>query len=137
MFGAPAAPGQPGAGGTKQTPYQPTNRQDGTSTIQMQSISAMSAYENKSFDELRYEDYLQGNKGAGNASTGFGGFGAAPAPSGLFGSSPAPAFGAPSTTPFGAPSPAPFGAPGTLWKWTPKVLSLHGEVLTKCVSMPL
>ncbi|CAB9524121.1 pore complex protein Nup98-Nup96 [Seminavis robusta] len=109
LFGAPAAaaPGQPGGGGSKQTPYQPTPRQDGTSTIQMQSISAMPAYENKNFDELRYEDYLQGNKGAGNAaSTGFGGFGA-PAPSG------AP-FGAPAPAPFGAPAPAfgsTFGAP--------------------------
>jgi len=91
----------------------------------------MSAYDKKSFEELRLEDYMAGNKGskgqaaptstfgapaAAPAGGLFGSptpapaFGAAPAPSGgLFGSAPAPAFGAapaPSGGLFGAPAPA-------------------------------
>lgn len=130
LFGAPAAPTLGGVGGgTKIQPYQVTNRQDGTSSINLLAISAMPAYENKSFEELRFEDYSQGNRGVGTGapSGGFGGFGApAPAPSGgLFGApsstpafgAPAPAtsgfggFGSPTPAPFGAPAPAPFGAP--------------------------
>ncbi|KAG7354391.1 nucleoporin autopeptidase [Nitzschia inconspicua] len=124
-FGAPVGgmAGATGTGGTKVTPFQPTQRQDGTSQISLQSITAMQPYENKSFEELRFEDYSQGNKGTGGAtqpgsSGGFGTFGAAaPAPTGLFGSSAPAPFGAPApaTSGFGAfgstSAPAPFGSP--------------------------
>ncbi|KAL3914667.1 MAG: hypothetical protein SGARI_000004 [Bacillariaceae sp.] len=116
-FGAPAAPavGAPGSGGTRIAQYAPTQRQDGQSTISLQSISAMQQYENKSFEELRFEDYSQGNKGGGGAAQP-----GAPAPGafGAFGSpAPAPApglFGAPTPAPggFGAPTPAPAGFGG-------------------------
>lgn len=128
MFGAtPAA----GAQGTASVPFQVTRKQDGTSHINFQSITAMPQYENKSFEELRFEDYMSGNKGSGatSGSTAFGqststGFGAPAASSGgLFGS-PAPAptsgglFGAPAPAPsgFGSAAPAPssgfsFGSP--------------------------
>jgi nuclear pore complex protein Nup98-Nup96 len=105
------------------TPYQSTARQDGTATINLHSISAMPAYENKSFEELRFEDYSQGNRGSvtpvvSNTTPslfGGGGFGqsaAAPSPSSGFslgGSAPAPStgglFGSSTTsTTFGAPS---------------------------------
>lgn len=119
-----------GAGGTKIQPFQVTAKQDGTSTINMQSISAMPAYEAKSFEELRFEDYSQGNRGSQNA--------AAPAPGGfgfgstLGGQAPAPTTGfgfggtsttTPGTSPFGgstlggAPAPSTgfggFGAPSS------------------------
>jgi nuclear pore complex protein Nup98-Nup96 len=108
LFGSPS-PSAPGAEGTRAVPYQATNRQDGTATITLRSITAMPQYENKSFDELRMEDFSQGNRGSTvtpSTSNAFsGGFGApAPAPSGGL-------FGAPAPAPFGAPAPAPFGAP--------------------------
>jgi nuclear pore complex protein Nup98-Nup96 len=127
MFGAaPSA----GVQGTASVPFQVTRKQDGTTHINFQSITAMPQYENKSFEELRLEDYMSGNKGGGSVggSSGFGqststGFGAPAAPSGgLFGS-PAPApsgglFGAPAPAPsaFGSTAPAPssgfgFGSP--------------------------
>lgn len=114
MFGPGAAQGAPGAGGTRQTPFTPTGKQDGSSSITLQSISAMPAYEQKSFEELRMEDYAQGNRGsanstptAGNTTSFFGGA-PTPAPGGLFNSTAAPAqsgglFGS-------SPAPAPFGA---------------------------
>lgn len=116
--------GTAGTGGTKGTPFQPTARQDGTSQIILHSITAMQPYQTKSFEELRFEDYGQGNKGTGGATQpgatgGFGTFGApAAAPTGgLFGSAAPAAFGAPAPSPgaFGAfgssPAPAPFGSP--------------------------
>jgi hypothetical protein len=141
-FGAPAAsPGgglfggaavspsqqqQGQGGGTRVAPYQVTQKQDGSSTIQLQAITAMPQFEHKSFEELRYEDYAQGNRGSstpqaatqqGGFSGGFGspapaqqGFGA-PAPAGgggLFGG-PAPAAGGGL---FGAPAPAAVGGFG-------------------------
>lgn len=48
--------------GTKLTSFQPTRKQDGTSSIQFQSITAMPQYQNKSFEELRVEDYLADSK---------------------------------------------------------------------------
>ena len=81
----------------------------------------MPQFENKTPEEIRYEDYAQGirtprapTSGGYGASTTFG----APNPStGLFGSSPAPAMGFGAPTPgglFGSPSPAPapYGAGG-------------------------
>jgi Nuclear protein 96/Nucleoporin autopeptidase/Nucleoporin FG repeat region len=140
-FGMPASgQGQGGVGGTRATPYQVTSRHDGTSAINVQSITAMPAYESKSFEELRFEDYSQGNRGSASTPTasggaagggaffgsptgtnmggGGGGFfgGAAPAPAPqatLFGAAPAPntsLFGAPP-----APAPATFGTGGSLF----------------------
>jgi len=139
-FGQPQQPQQTQTGSTM-APYQTTQKQDGTNQIVLQAITAMPQYELKSFEELRVEDYMAGNKGtkgqAAPAATGFGGFGAAPQPApafgqpapaafgapvapatgGLFGSAPAPApsglFGAPAPAPaFGQPAAAPaFGAP--------------------------
>jgi nuclear pore complex protein Nup98-Nup96 len=114
--------------GTRQTPYAPTTRADGQSSIVLQTITAMPPYENYSLEELRLQDYAMGNRGAAGPAPGApggmfgapGGFGApAAAPTGgLFGSpAPAPsAFGvAPATSTgfggFGSTAPAPFGAP--------------------------
>jgi nuclear pore complex protein Nup98-Nup96 len=112
-------------GGTTIAPYQETRKLDGTANINFQSITAMPAYENKSFEELRMEDYMAGNKGSQGQSqqpstmgAGGGGFGmsfGAPAPSsGGFG------FGATTSAPstvgfgFGATSPTPaFGSPSS------------------------
>jgi nuclear pore complex protein Nup98-Nup96 len=93
-----AAPAGGGQGGTKHTAYQATTRQDGTSSISMQTITAMQPYEHKSLEELRYEDYMMGNKGSGSATGATGGFsstGFGIAPSSGFGTS--NAFGKPAT----------------------------------------
>lgn len=110
LFGSPAPP-QPGQDGqgTRAVGYQPTTRQDGTSQIVLNSISAMPQYENYMFEELRVQDYNQGNRGsstptASNTSGGFGFGSPAPAP---------PAFGAPAPGGFGAPAPAPGGFGGS------------------------
>jgi nuclear pore complex protein Nup98-Nup96 len=90
--------------GTAATPFVPFTEKDGTgasSTSSYQSITMQPAYQNKSFEELRVEDYMQnrrlpqsGSFGGGAATGGstFGGFGqsatAAPAAQtggGLFG----------------------------------------------------
>ena len=100
-FGQPGGFGQPqqpqqGPTGTTVAQYQPTSKQDGSASIILQAITAMPQYEAKSFEELRLEDYMAGNKGAKGqapAQTGFGGFGQ-PAPAPAFGQpAPAPAFG--------------------------------------------
>ncbi len=137
LFGAPAAPvgGAAGQGvGSRVAPFQETRTQDGTNSISFQSVTAMPQYQEKSFEELRLEDYMAGNKGSQGqpVAAPVGGFGApAPAPAmggGLFGSTtPAPAptsgfgFGAATPAPatgglFGKPAAAPaagglFGAP--------------------------
>ena len=115
-FGATAG-AQPGQEGTRAAPFQVTTKKDNNTTINLYSITAMPQYENKSFEELRFEDYAQGNKGSAstpttsNAPGGFSFAGQAPA-GGLFGAQPAPApFGAPAPAPFGAPAPTAFGAP--------------------------
>ena len=85
LFGQPPVAAPPGQGGTKMIPFQATGRADGQSQITLHSITAMPQYEQKSFEELRLEDYSQGNRGTGTgtptAAGGFGGFGSpAPAP---------------------------------------------------------
>ena len=104
MFGAPSA-GVVGQPGTKAVPYQVTTRTDGATSINLQTLTAMPAYESKSTEELRLEDYMAGNKGT---------MGQAPVASpGAFGA-PAPgAFGAPAPAAFGAPAPAPGGLFGS------------------------
>ena len=49
--------------GTKAVPYQVTTRTDGATSINLQTLTAMPAYESKSTEELRLEDYMAGNKG--------------------------------------------------------------------------
>lgn len=116
LFSSTASVSSAASGGTRIAPYQATSRADGTTTINLQSISAMEAYKDQSHEELRFADYSQGNRGtASPAPASFGGFGApAPAPigGGLFGSTPAPTntFGSTSGGLFGS-TPAPsFGA---------------------------
>jgi hypothetical protein len=130
----------PAQNGTRATPFQVTTKKDDYETIKLHSITAMSQYEYKSFEELRFEDYSQGNMGAtatatSTASNHAGGFlfggRPAPAPPGtLFGASPPAPFSlvarpVPSGTLFGSPAPGPFGpfgapahaqpAPGTFF----------------------
>lgn len=73
------------ANGTAGTPFTPFTERDTTSTanqtIAYQSITCQPAYKNKTFEELRLEDYAQGRRygnsngqaGGFGASTGFGG----------------------------------------------------------------
>lgn len=136
LFGS-SSPNTSKLTGTCAHPYQVTTTLDGNSQIHIQAITGMAVYENRSLEELRYEDYLSGNRGSmgqkqqqtagafGNSpvspalSNGFGlsntnsMFASAPSSSGLglFGS-PAPAF---SNTSFGTPSVPPvFGASSTV-----------------------
>ena len=55
--------------GSAADPYQTTAKYDGSQVLQMQAISAMPQYEQKSFEELRFEDYSAGNKGSGSGKT--------------------------------------------------------------------
>lgn len=122
--------------GPGSTPYQPVVSTENNTKVSILAITASPAYSQKSFEELRFEDYQKGNKGGHQqAAGGFGGatgFGASaapnafgqttsPAPSafggGGFGASPAPAPGAfgaaPASSAFGAaPAPSAFGATG-------------------------
>ena len=83
----------------------------------IQAITAMPAYQHKSVEELRYEDYARGNKGGsttggmgGGLGTGFGGLGGgAAAGGGMFGGG----LNTPASTGFGAAAttaPSGFGA---------------------------
>lgn len=64
--------GQSSSNGTGNPPYQKTVVNDNNGTLHYQAITAMPAYESKSFEELRSEDYGRGNKGGGmmNSATG-------------------------------------------------------------------
>ena len=55
--------------GSAADPYQTTAKYDGSQVLQMQAISAMPQYEQKSFEELRFDDYSAGNKGSGSGKT--------------------------------------------------------------------
>ncbi|KAL3499136.1 hypothetical protein ACH5RR_038229 [Cinchona calisaya] len=88
-------------GGSRVAPYVPTAEVDATGTQsagKLESISAMPSYKDKSHEELRWEDYQQGDKGGpapagqSTAAIGFGTSG--------FGSSSTPAFGQSSASPF-------------------------------------
>jgi len=49
--------------GSMVTPYETTTRQDGSTMIVFQAITGMPEYKEKSFEELRMEDYMAGNRG--------------------------------------------------------------------------
>uniref|UniRef100_A0A182N4M8 Nuclear pore complex protein Nup98-Nup96 n=1 Tax=Anopheles dirus TaxID=7168 RepID=A0A182N4M8_9DIPT len=144
-FGAAAVPGVAGGNGTAVSKYQQThgtdtlvkNGQTTTVNTKQHCITFMKDYENKSVEELRFEDYAANRKGpqagagpgagglfgAGTQSSGlFGGTGAAqptglfgqnqaqPATGGLFGTS-TNTFGATTTPAFGAAAGSTFGKP--------------------------
>jgi Protein of unknown function (DUF3638) len=94
-------------GETRAALYQVTTLHDGASPINFQSITAMPAYENKSFEELRFEDYSQGYRDSASTPIANGGFFGSPngttCGGSLFGDAPV----APSAPSFGAaPAPA-------------------------------
>jgi nuclear pore complex protein Nup98-Nup96 len=67
FFGSDFRPTGPSAGhefGTRHTPFAPSSRQDGTTAIQLHSITAMPPYEDYMFEELRVQDYMSGNRGS-------------------------------------------------------------------------
>ena len=92
-------------------------------TVNIQNISATTAYQHKSQEELRFEDYKRNNKGPGSGGSGIGAFGATGTGNtmGAFGGATgAPLFGAGATTgssAFGQPQQQPaaggFGGFGT------------------------
>ncbi|KAM0716776.1 hypothetical protein Q7P37_008221 [Cladosporium fusiforme] len=97
---AAAAPAGNTNQGTAATPFSPFTEKDGAGSSQTsayQSITMMPAYQSKSFEELRVEDYMQnrrlpqsGSFGGGNTFGGFGGQNNTAAPAtqsggGLFG----------------------------------------------------
>uniref|UniRef100_A0A182XID2 Nuclear pore complex protein Nup98-Nup96 n=1 Tax=Anopheles quadriannulatus TaxID=34691 RepID=A0A182XID2_ANOQN len=143
-FGAATVPGVVGGNGTAVAKYQQThgtdtlvkNGQTTTVNTKQHCITFMKDYENKSVEELRFEDYAANRKGpqagapgagglfgAGTQSTGlFGGTGATqttglfgqnqaqPAAGGLFGTS-TNTFGATTTPAFGTTAGSTFGKP--------------------------
>ncbi|XP_035891402.1 nuclear pore complex protein Nup98-Nup96 [Anopheles stephensi] len=143
-FGAAAVPGVVGGNGTAVAKYQQThgtdtlvkNGQTTTVNTKQHCITFMKDYENKSVEELRFEDYAANRKGpqagapgagglfgAGTQSTGlFGGTGATqttglfgqnqaqPNAGGLFGTS-TNTFGATTTPAFGTTAGSTFGKP--------------------------
>lgn len=110
--------GQPQSRGTRGVQWRKTQEVDQSSTgarntVHFNSISCMPEYASKSVEELRWEDYQDGNKG-GNQAQGAGGgmFGQAQQqPQNPFGQQSQPsAFGASQTPAFGSST---FGAPNT------------------------
>ncbi|GKY90477.1 hypothetical protein MPSEU_000021500 [Mayamaea pseudoterrestris] len=84
--------------GTRSTQFRPFKKQDGNSSIDFQSITAMPQYENYSFEELRLQDVHPGLQGpvqvaattptASNTQGTAFGFGSTPAPAIGFGAAP-------------------------------------------------
>ncbi|KAH9611606.1 hypothetical protein KSS87_007789 [Heliosperma pusillum] len=129
-FGAPASSGvqtttpnfgsgtfgQSNLGGSRVAPYQATADTDGPSNQpqgKLESISAMQVYKDKSHEELRWEDYQRGDKGAHRApkpvllGSEFGGTNHEPSgPNAAGQSSPGLNFGVPGAAqnPFGSPT---------------------------------
>ena len=123
-FGAPAGGALGGTGGTSVQKYQTTRDQE--LNMRLISVTAMDSYKNKSFEELRWEDYQANRSQPGGAAgapapapSGWGAAQPTPTSSGLFGSATTTggtAFGQPaaaqqpaSTGLFGAASPASTG----------------------------
>ncbi|KAL4353472.1 hypothetical protein GQ457_06G038330 [Hibiscus cannabinus] len=103
-------------GGSRVAPYTPTTEADGGSGTQpagkLESISAMPVYKDKSHEELRWEDYLSGDKGGSHPVSGIG-FGAS-----TFGQTSANPFSSTSTNPFSLNSPS-FNSTGFTTSATP------------------
>jgi hypothetical protein len=105
--------------GTSQVPFNRVTKTDGDEVIILNSITAVTDYEStaKSFEELRWEDYKQGNFGSGTVSNSL--LGSTPhapnisalTPAKLQSSTSAPTNGdMPPSPPVGVQSP-PFGSP--------------------------
>lgn len=78
--------------------YSITTETDGINTVNMISITAMSAFRNRNFEEIRLEDYSRGRKGPTNANV----FQASkPFGTNISSSSSSSTFNNPSNTPFG------------------------------------
>ncbi|KAK4537292.1 hypothetical protein CDCA_CDCA11G3317 [Cyanidium caldarium] len=94
-WGAPASTGSAPSSGTGSVTFRAVPSTEttahGTKQVLFDSITFMNGFENKSFEELRHEDYRLGNRGGGASG--------APLPT-------AP----PSTGMFGNPSTGPFGS---------------------------
>ncbi|KAI8992268.1 nucleoporin autopeptidase-domain-containing protein [Pilobolus umbonatus] len=87
--------------GTAAADFSPTQDRDVSTGVNnfFQTITAMPQYKNYSLEELRFQDYAQGRKSSGNATT-------------AFGATAAPAFGAAPTTFGQAAQPTGFGQTG-------------------------
>ena len=127
-FGNPLSSGMGAATGGNQPPYAPTmmtlGKEAASADQRLMSITAMPAYANQSFEELRASGVVPGSGGAGttsgfgvatnsafgNAPTGTTAFGGAGVTSSAFGQT----VGGGMSRPFGQPTPAavsqPFGA---------------------------
>lgn len=70
-FGGTASATTTGTGNPK---FQATSETDPNGTVNHQSITAMAAYNKKSFEELRWEDYQAGKKNSSSPAAAAGTF---------------------------------------------------------------
>eukprot|EP01087_Luapelamoeba_hula_P005180 TRINITY_DN1525_c0_g1_i6.p2 TRINITY_DN1525_c0_g1~~TRINITY_DN1525_c0_g1_i6.p2 ORF type:complete len:309 (+),score=73.66 TRINITY_DN1525_c0_g1_i6:59-928(+) len=164
LFGTTAAPGAMGGGlfgsvqtaqpafgaftgaampkGTGSLKFGTTTVKDSNITSQFFSITAMEAYSQKSFEELRYEDYAEGRKGNTGGASPFatqsaGGIFSAPAAQSPFGLTAAPAAAQPSFGNLFASTPSAstglFGAPAAA---APATGNLFGGTSTSLFAAP-